>query len=54
MDKFNKEKDELLIELVKCNSILYDAQDKNYKNNNLKHKVWENISETLNISSKYI
>lgn len=52
MSFFNKEKDEMLIELVKCNHILYDASHGDYKSNVLKHKVWENISKSLEIPGK--
>ncbi|XP_044753154.1 transcription factor Adf-1-like isoform X2 [Coccinella septempunctata] len=45
----NKEKDEMLIEFVKCNPVLYDASHSDYKSYVLKHKVWENISKSLEI-----
>ncbi|CAH1972642.1 unnamed protein product [Acanthoscelides obtectus] len=45
-----REKDELLIELVKSNRSIYDASDKNYKNNIEKDKCWEKISEMIEMS----
>lgn len=50
--KKKKEQDELLIELVQSHSILYDAAHINYKNNILKHKVWEEIAQILKIPGK--
>lgn len=52
MIHFNKENDELLINLIRSNPILYDGSEKNYKNIALKHRVWEDISETLKIPGK--
>lgn len=50
--KMKKEQDELLIELVRSHSILYDAAHINYKNNILKHKVLEEIAQVLKIPGK--
>lgn len=45
MMRFNKEKDELLIEAVKSFNAVYDKSDKNHKNNIYKHQCWEKISD---------
>ncbi|KAL1516110.1 hypothetical protein ABEB36_000033 [Hypothenemus hampei] len=50
MNKFSKDKDELLIELVKSHAPLFDVSHKNYKNNIIKHKCWEEISTIVEIS----
>ncbi|XP_056640632.1 uncharacterized protein LOC130447692 isoform X2 [Diorhabda sublineata] len=49
MSKFDKEKDELLIESVQCYCALYNKSDKEYKNNIYKHKCWEKISEIVGL-----
>uniref|UniRef100_A0A6P7FSP3 Uncharacterized protein LOC114330605 n=1 Tax=Diabrotica virgifera virgifera TaxID=50390 RepID=A0A6P7FSP3_DIAVI len=45
-----QEQDELLIKFVRSHSILYDAAHVNFKNSILKHKIWEEIAQILEIS----
>lgn len=39
--------DEVLISVVKENSVLYDKSLKDYKNKELKLEIWKNIGEVL-------
>lgn len=52
MNQFNKKKDRLLIQLVKNYPVLYDPSNANFKNCIVKHKVWECISNSMQIPSK--
>ncbi|CAG4994838.1 unnamed protein product [Parnassius apollo] len=49
MANFNKEKDELLIETVKCYIAIYNKGDKEHKNNVYKHQCWEKICEVVGL-----
>lgn len=40
--------DEVLISLVRENSVFYDKTLKDYKNKNLKFEMWKSIGEILN------
>lgn len=44
---------ELLIDLIQQYPHLYDIKDKNYKNNELKEKCWENIAVQVELPGKY-
>ncbi|CAH0584136.1 unnamed protein product [Chrysodeixis includens] len=47
MAKFDKEKDELLIESVQSYNALYNKSDKDHKNYIHKHKCWEKVSDVV-------
>ena len=42
-----------LIELVRDVTPLWDGRDKNYRNIELKPKLWDEIGEKLNFTVKY-
>lgn len=47
--------EECFIELVRGHPILYDMEDHNYSNTNMKTRIWNDISEKLKLKSgKYI
>lgn len=52
MNKFNKIEDEALIELVAKNAPIYNPQNKDYKDLNIRDAIWKEISETVGRSGK--
>lgn len=51
--RFSKQQDELLIEKVKSNPILFDVSDKNHKNVQLREDIWRSIDKFLLCPRKY-
>lgn len=49
--EFSTEDAESLIESVKNNPLLYDPQNVDYKNNEKRGVIWEQIAQTLNKAS---
>lgn len=46
------EEEEILIDLVKINEVLYNAKLKEYRNTELKASIWTGIGEQLKKSGK--
>lgn len=47
MAGFTSQEEELLIDLVEKNPMLYDVQNKNYKNHKLRSIAWAGIAEAM-------
>lgn len=45
--------EEKLISEIRDNSIIYDIKSKSYKKNQVKEKIWKEISIKLNVPGKY-
>jgi len=51
MTKFSKAEDEALVKCVAKNPPIYNPQNKDYKDLNIRDAIWKNISETVGRSS---
>lgn len=49
---FSREEEELLINLIKERSAIYDPKDENYKNGQYRSLQWIEISDIMNKSGK--
>jgi len=52
MNKFSKVEDEVLIECVAKNHSVYNPQNKDYKDLNIRDAIWKDISEIVGRSGK--
>ncbi|KAL4092190.1 hypothetical protein QTP88_026732 [Uroleucon formosanum] len=52
MTKFSKVEDEALVECVAKNPPIYNPQNKDYKDLNIRDAIWKNISETVGFQAR--
>jgi len=52
MVKFNKEQDEILVECVAKHPPIYNPQNKNFKDLNIRDAIWKDISGHVGRSGK--
>lgn len=52
-DFVNDSLDEFIIACVQSYPHLYNKADRNYKDNSMKEKAWEEISKTCQVSGKF-
>lgn len=49
---FSTKNDKKLIEMIRNHPVLYKSSDRNYKDNNLKENVWNEISNSIGKNGK--
>lgn len=50
---FSSAEDDMLIEIVEKNRVLFDSSDPKHKDLNYKDSIWEDIGKKLNRNSEY-
>lgn len=53
-ERFSSAEDDRILELVQANECIWNVSCHQFRNNDLKHRIWNNFAQTIDRDGEYL